>query len=94
MLELGDFSETAHRSVGAYAAEKQVDLLYCYGQNAAYIADAAKHNVKVLHFTDKEALFDALLAELRAGDAVLFKASRGMALEEVIEKLYGEWKKQ
>lgn len=94
MLELGDFSETAHRTVGAYAAEKQVDLLYCYGQNAAYIADAAKSNVKALHFTDKEALFDALLAELRAGDAVLFKASRGMALEEVIEKLYGEWKKQ
>ena len=94
MLELGSFSETAHRTVGAYAAEKQVDLLYCYGQNAAYIADAAKNNVKVLHFTEKSALFDALLSEIRAGDAVLFKASRGMALEEVIEKLYGEWMKQ
>lgn len=94
MLELGSFSETAHRTVGEYAAEKQVDLLYCYGQNAAFIADAAKNTVKTLHFTDKSALFDALLSEIRAGDAVLFKASRGMALEEVIEKLYGEWKKQ
>lgn len=94
MLELGNFSETAHRTVGEYAAEKQVDLLYCYGQNAAFIADAAKNTVKTLHFTDKSVLFDALLSEIRAGDAVLFKASRGMALEEVIEKLYGEWKKQ
>ncbi|MGN0571755.1 MAG: UDP-N-acetylmuramoyl-tripeptide--D-alanyl-D-alanine ligase [Candidatus Fimenecus sp.] len=94
MLELGSFSESAHRAVGSYAAEKQVDLLYCYGQNAAWIADAAKDNVKAFHFTEKTALFDALLSEVRADDAILFKASRGMALEEVIEKLYGEWKKQ
>lgn len=94
MLELGSFSETAHRAVGEYAAQSAVDLLYCYGQNAAWIAEAAKGTVKTFHFTEKSALFDALLSEIQAGDAVLFKASRGMALEEVIEKLYGEWKKQ
>lgn len=94
MLELGRYSETAHRAVGAYAAEKKVDLLFCYGQNAAWIAEAAGSAVKSYYFTDKSALFDALRAEIRAGDAVLFKASRGMALEEVIEKLYEEWEEK
>ncbi len=94
MLELGDYAETAHRAVGAYAAEQQVDLLFCYGQNASWIAKEAESSVKTFHFTDKQALTDALLREIKMGDAVLFKASRGMALEEVLEKLYGEWNTQ
>lgn len=94
MLELGDYAEKAHRAVGAYAAEQQVDLLFCYGQNASWIAKEAENSVKTYAFTDKQALTDALLGEIQAGDAVLFKASRGMALEEVLEKLYGEWNTQ
>lgn len=94
MLELGDYAEKAHRAVGAYAAEQQVDLLFCYGQNASWIAKEAENSVKTFAFTDKQALTDALLGEIQAGDAVLFKASRGMALEEVLEKLYGEWNTQ
>lgn len=91
MLELGSFTETAHRTVGEYAAQKQVDLLFCYGEASKFIADAAKQTVPTQYFTDKSALYDALLHTLQPGDAVLFKASRGMALEEVIKKLYEEW---
>ncbi len=91
MLELGGFTESAHRAVGEYAAQKQLDLLFCYGSAAKYIADAAKQTVQTHCFTDKSALCDALLNALQPGDAVLFKASRGMALEEVIKKLYEEW---
>lgn len=50
-----------------------------------------KDSVRTMHFTDKSALTEALISTVQAGDAVLFKASRGMALEEVIQKLYGEW---
>ncbi len=91
MLELGDYAESAHRTVGAYAAECKVDFLFCYGEASAWIADAAKKTVQTAHFTDKMALTEKLLNTVRAGDAVLFKASRGMALEEVIQKLYEEW---
>lgn len=91
MLELGDYSEEAHRAVGAYAAGCQVDILFCFGKASVWIAEAAKDSVKTMHFTDKSALTEALIATVRAGDAVLFKASRGMALEEIIQKLYGEW---
>lgn len=91
MLELGAYSEEAHRTVGAYAAQNGVDFLFCYGEASAWIADAAKESVQTAYFTDKAALTEALLKTVQAGDAVLFKASRGMALEEVIQKLYEEW---
>lgn len=91
MLELGAFSEEAHRAVGTYAAQSHVDILFCFGKASVWIADAAKDSVRTMHFTDKSALTEALISTVQAGDAVLFKASRGMALEEVIQKLYGEW---
>lgn len=91
MLELGDYSEEAHRAVGTYAADSAVDILFCCGNASAWISEAAKETVRTEHFTDKSALAEALLDTVRAGDAVLFKASRGMALEEVIQKLYEEW---
>ena len=93
MLELGDYSETAHRQIGRYAAEKKLDSVYTYGEMSKLIAEeASKGNVKAYSFTDKAELFNALKGELKEGDAVLFKASRGMKLEEVIEMLYEEWK--
>ena len=91
MLELGDFSEEAHKAVGAHAAEAHIDLLFCYGKEAKNIAKGAADKLKTQVFLDKEALTKALLDTLQAGDAVLFKASRGMKLEEIIENLYKEW---
>lgn len=91
MLELGDYSETAHREVGAFAAECKLDALYTLGEQAKWIADAAGKLKVRKSFTESEALFRALYADLGAGDAVLFKASRGMHLEDIINKLYKEW---
>ncbi len=93
MLELGDYSETAHRQIGKYAAEKKLDAVFTYGEMSRLIAEeASKGNVKSFAFTDKTELFKALNAYLEKDDVVLFKASRGMKLEEIIEMLYEEWK--
>lgn len=93
MLELGSYSETAHRTVGEYAAECSVDMLYTYGDESKYMADSAKKSglEKVFAFTDKTELTNALLSEIKVGDTLLFKASRGMKLEEVFEKIYEQW---
>ena len=93
MLELGSYSETAHRNVGEYAAESNVDMLFTYGKESQFMADSAKKAGlnKVFAFTDKDELTKSLLTELRTGDTVLFKASRGMKLEEIIEKVYEQW---
>ena len=43
---------------------------------------------RCLHYNDKEELAQALLCAAGSGDALWFKASRGMKLEEVIERFY------
>ncbi len=90
MLELGSYSEKAHREVGEYAAEKSVDILFTYGKEAELSADSARkaglENVNV--FSDKTLLAEKLLETLEEGDVISFKASRGMRLEEVIKKIY------
>ena len=93
MLELGSYSETAHRNVGEYAAECQVDALFTYGEQSRFMADSAKKSglLNVYSFTDKNELTNTLLSEIQKGDTLLFKASRGMKLEEVFEKIYEQW---
>lgn len=90
MLELGDYSQSAHTLCGEYAAEKSVDCVFTYGKEAHYIASAAKaHGVlDVFEFDDKKELIDKLLCYIKPCDAILFKASRGMRLEDVIKAVY------
>ena len=93
MLEMGSYSETAHRTVGEYAAQCGVDMLFTYGKESEYMADSAKNSGlhSVFPFTDKAELTSTLLNEIKTGDTLLFKASRGMKLEEIIEKIYEQW---
>lgn len=93
MLELGGYSETAHRNVGEYATECKVDMLYTYGEQSKFMADSAKKagHSEAYAFTDKTELINSLLSEIKEGDTLLFKASRGMKLEEVFEKIYEQW---
>lgn len=93
MLELGDYSETAHRNVGEYVAECKVDMLFTYGKQSEFMADSAGKSglESVFAFTDKAELIKSLLDEIKVGDTLLFKASRGMKLEEIIEKVYEKW---
>jgi UDP-N-acetylmuramoyl-tripeptide--D-alanyl-D-alanine ligase len=90
MLELGDTSAAAHRQVGAYAAAS-ADLLVCVGESAAPYADgalAAGMTPLAIHsLADQEAAYDFLLGELRPGDVVLLKGSRGVALDLLVEQL-------
>ncbi|MBQ5825073.1 MAG: UDP-N-acetylmuramoyl-tripeptide--D-alanyl-D-alanine ligase [Clostridia bacterium] len=86
MLELGEFSEQAHREVGELVASKGIDRFFTYGKMAALAAETAEKcgSGLVKAFDDKLALAAELKATLVSGDAVLFKASRGMKLEDVI----------
>lgn len=90
MLELGDYSETGHRLVGKYAAENKVDVLFTYGERAKDSAACGREMgiPLVKSYTDKGELIYDLAELLREGDAVLYKASRGMKLEEVIYGVY------
>lgn len=90
MLELGKVSKEAHYGVGAKAAENKIDTVFTYGERALETANGARDGgiAEVKSFSDKQALSRELAEYLEEGDAVLFKASRGMKLEDVIYSVY------
>ena len=88
MLELGDEEERLHRELGERAAGV-ADVLFLIGPRARWTAEAARAAgaADVRELADTTGLAAAILAEARPGDIVLLKASRGMALERVVETL-------
>ncbi len=90
MLELGDYAKEAHGDVGKMAYDSGADYIFCFGGDAKYICEAAEKcgHKNVWLFDDKQKLADKLTKTVKVGDGVLFKASRGMKLEDVIEALY------
>ncbi len=90
MLELGEHSESLHAMVGEMAKNAGIDMLFCYGKAARGIAAQAGDSAAAFCTEDAQELTDALRKELREGDCVLFKASHGMHLEDIISAIYGE----
>lgn len=88
MLELGELAPQAHYRVGTLAAQT-ADVLFAYGANSEQTVrgalDAGMKNAK--YFESHEELAQALKAELRAGDNLLVKGSRGMKMERVLRLL-------
>ncbi|PIG99897.1 UDP-N-acetylmuramoyl-tripeptide--D-alanyl-D-alanine ligase [Deinococcus sp. UR1] len=70
MLELGPTERELHAGVGAYARER-ADLTFGVGAFAAELGERACATVPEL--------VDALLAEVKGGDVLLVKASRGIS---------------
>lgn len=91
MLELGSFSEELHRKVGRYVARNGIDALFVIGEHAQAVMESALASRHLLtrRFESREEMANYLRVWLRPGDAVLYKASRGMRLEEVIEAVHG-----
>lgn len=88
MLELGEYARKAHRDCGEKAAQCGIDVLLAYGPNAYYYVEGAGEGVSSRLYDEKETLAAELAEMLCEGDAVLFKASRGMKLEDVFNKVY------
>lgn len=91
MLELGSASEELHRQVGRYAAERQIDFLIGVRGYAHAMVDAAVGAglpESAAHFFEDAGEAGEFVRSLaRAGDAVLFKGSRGVAVERALERL-------
>lgn len=90
MLELGAMEEPGHLQVGKLCADLHLDELLCYGPRSVLYAKGAGDSVKSTHFDSQDAVCAYLKELVCAGDAVLFKASHSMKLEDIISKTYGE----
>ncbi|WP_279401215.1 glutamate ligase domain-containing protein [Piscibacillus salipiscarius] len=88
ILELGDFSKEDHKRVGQ-SIDSSIDEVLTYGEESKYILDGLTDNFagKSKHFINQEELIDDLKQELDENTIVLFKASRGIKLEEVVNQL-------
>src|SRR5699024_8738528 len=87
ILELGKFSETFHRSI-ADVIEKPIDIVFTFGEQAKFITEAlqeGKSTVQFQHFSTKSELEEALQSYLEPNTVILFKASRGMAFETLVQ---------
>ena len=95
MLELGNCSEEAHIEVGREVGRSRADGLVCVGELARGIKRGAMMvgMKQVVHFTDPEQTAVFLAKTLAPGDAVIYKASRSIHLEQVMERVSEEWKK-
>ncbi len=91
MLELGDMTEPAHKEAGREIADYAVDIVLGCGEATKYLIDEALVAGKsAKHFESKDELKNEILREIKNGDIIWFKASRGMRLEEVIMPIYEE----
>jgi len=95
MRELGSETDAQHRAVGEEAA-RTADVLYTYGELASKYIEPAKETAKVdgrtfsvQSFRDdqRDALIAALASDLTNGDLVLFKGSRGLEMERIVQAL-------
>jgi UDP-N-acetylmuramoyl-tripeptide--D-alanyl-D-alanine ligase len=88
MLELGPTTEALHRESGRHAAEKKIDVVIGVRGVAQALAEAAcGAGVQAQFLETPEQAGEWLSRELRPGDAVLLKASRGVKLERALEVL-------
>ncbi len=96
MLELGPESPRFHFEVGEYIGKRGVDEIVLFGELADNIADGAKINsqVNIVKFNSRDEINRYLEASLKEGDAVLFKGSRGMKLNECAEFLKNRHNKE
>lgn len=89
VLELGNYSEEMHRSIGK-AIEEPITHLYTFGENAAYITEEVKKNKPGIiskHYPSKESLAENLKPHLNDQAIILFKASRGLQFESMVYEI-------
>ena len=91
MFELGETSEAGHRSVGTVVAERGIDLLVTVGEQAAHIAAAAREHGgwsgEAIVTASRDEALTRVRENVAASDVVLVKASRGVALEHLVDDL-------
>ena len=91
MLELGPAGALLHAQCGEAAADAGIDLVLGVRGLAQNLVDAAQRRGLAAEFVDTPELAgEWLRANLRAGDVVLLKASRGVRLERALAALLPE----
>ncbi len=94
MLELGEYSQALHQEVAVYLVEKQIDILLTIGKEATHMAEKARElGMKEVYSQENSQEARKRLGSLISSDSVvLFKASRGMALDLLLQEVASDVK--
>ncbi len=88
MLELGACTQAEHYRIGRIAARK-ADILLAFGPNGPRVLSGAMTGgmpeSRAMAFEDRKKLIDTLKRMTKPGDVLLFKGSRGMRMELILE---------
>ena len=87
MRELGEQSPALHASLAPAVLGAKVDRLIAVGDEMEPLITALGGAVDVCRADSVEDAADALLADARAGDAVLVKASNSIGLARLVERI-------
>ena len=91
MFELGENEASLHSEVGAYAADKEIDVMICVGKLSVNMYNAAKNKgdttKKIYYYESKEQMLSEIDKLFEIGDTVLVKASHGMEFDGIIKRL-------
>ena len=89
MLELGDRSAPAHKNLGEEIAQSKTDILVAVGKLASLSAKSAQilagKKIQTLEFSNHQEAAEFLVQEAKSGDCVMFKGSRGAAIEKILK---------
>ncbi len=88
MLELGELSTKQHLKVGEKCKELKLDLVYTFGDESKVTYNTLNGETHKSHFNSKSNLISTLKNNLKPGDKVLFKGSRGMAMDNIISEVF------
>lgn len=90
MLELGKHEETYHRDLATNILHSDLAAVLTYGQRMNWLYEelvAQRFDGLLIHCESRQRMTTELDSFLKAGDTVLLKGSRSMAMEEVWEGL-------
>jgi UDP-N-acetylmuramoyl-tripeptide--D-alanyl-D-alanine ligase len=90
MRELGPEAPRFHREAGEHAARLGFSPVVAVGELSRELAAGARAGgAESVWLPDAAAAADWAAGELRQGDVVLVKASRGVGLDRVVKRLLG-----
>ena len=88
MFELGALSRDQHKKIGERCLELKLDGVFTLGEHTKYTNNVLDTSIQNEHFNDKNAMIASLKAIINPGDQILFKGSRGMKMEKIIEGVF------
>ena len=88
MFELGQDTELHHRKIGEKCKQTKLDAVHLLGEKTLFTDMELNSSIIHRHYSSKNELITSLKESFKEGDKILFKGSRGMEMETVIQGVF------